>query len=119
MSRSRDVCFQVYTPPIPRRPFDSAAKPWRAPAERRSGRSHDWSIPKMSLLSRHPGRSALCAALILAFIGILCTPAPSQVPDKLPAIKAATHKAYTEKLAEGVEFEMIPIPGGVFMMGSP
>jgi formylglycine-generating enzyme required for sulfatase activity len=46
-------------------------------------------------------------------------PAASQDTGKVPTVDKATHKAYTEKLAEDVSFEMLPIPGGVFSMGSP
>ena len=40
----------------------------------------------------------------------------------LPAIATSqppTHKAYTEKLSDKVSFDMLPIPGGTFRMGSP
>ena len=29
------------------------------------------------------------------------------------------HKAYAEKINDKVSFDMVPIPGGTFMMGSP
>jgi formylglycine-generating enzyme required for sulfatase activity len=42
------------------------------------------------------------------------------VPAKLPQIEPATHKGYVEQLVDGkVQFEMIAIPGGTFLMGSP
>jgi formylglycine-generating enzyme required for sulfatase activity len=46
--------------------------------------------------------------------------APGQGPAKLPEIDPLTQKNYIEKMAESdVSFEMIAIPGGTFMMGSP
>ena len=33
--------------------------------------------------------------------------------------KQAKHKAYTEKINDKVSFDMMPIPGGTFLMGSP
>jgi len=58
-------------------------------------------------------------ALLVALGWLAHDPAPAQVPDKLPVVEKATHKAFTEKLADDVSFEMVPIPGGAFMMGSP
>jgi formylglycine-generating enzyme required for sulfatase activity len=45
------------------------------------------------------------------------SPAPSQPPQA--AIEKATHQAYLEKLGDRVTFDMVPIPGGTFLMGSP
>jgi len=48
--------------------------------------------------------------------------APQAVPKKLPDIEAAKHEKYTEKIdAPGitVTFDMLPIPGGTYMMASP
>lgn len=36
-----------------------------------------------------------------------------------PMIEKANHKTYTEKLNADVSFEMIAVPGGTFIMGSP
>ena len=45
-------------------------------------------------------------------VALLCqSPAPTQ--------PAAEHKAYKEKLSDTVSFEMLPIPGGTYQMGSP
>jgi formylglycine-generating enzyme required for sulfatase activity len=41
-----------------------------------------------------------------------------QVPDKLPIVEKATHKNYVDKVRD-VTFEMIAIPGGSYLMGSP
>ena len=46
-------------------------------------------------------------------------PAASQVPSKLPVVDKAKHKAFVEKLDPEVSFDMLPIPGGTFLMGSP
>jgi len=53
----------------------------------------------------------LCWSLIL-------TPAASQQPGT-PVIEKGSHKAYVEKVKDQVSFEMLPIPGGTFLMGSP
>ncbi|MFO0866438.1 MAG: formylglycine-generating enzyme family protein, partial [Gemmataceae bacterium] len=45
--------------------------------------------------------------------------AESQTPEKLPKIEKKEHKDYTEKLTDKVSFEMIAIPGGNYLMGSP
>ncbi len=58
-------------------------------------------------------------AAIVAFGWFVHEPAPAQVPDKLPIVEKATQKAYTEKLTDEVSFDMVPIPGGSFVMGSP
>jgi formylglycine-generating enzyme required for sulfatase activity len=57
-------------------------------------------------------------AMTLAFF--IGERAPSQVPDKLPVVeKTTTHKNYVEKIDDKATFDMIAIPGGSFMMGSP
>src|SRR4051812_9955221 len=41
-------------------------------------------------------------------------------PADLPRVQKATHQKYTEKIPDSkVTFEMVPIPGGAFLMGSP
>jgi formylglycine-generating enzyme required for sulfatase activity len=46
--------------------------------------------------------------------------AGQEVPKKLPQVEPAKHKSYTETIGDGkVTFEMLAIPGGTFMMGSP
>jgi formylglycine-generating enzyme required for sulfatase activity len=42
-----------------------------------------------------------------------------QPATKYPLIESAKHAKYTEKLNENVSFEMVPIPGGTYLMGSP
>ena len=45
--------------------------------------------------------------------------ANTQPKDKYPTIEAGTHKGYTEKINDKVSFDMVPIPGGTYLMGSP
>jgi formylglycine-generating enzyme required for sulfatase activity len=47
-------------------------------------------------------------------------PLSGQTGEKLPRIDPKTHKNYVEKISgTDVSFEMIAIPGGTYMMGSP
>jgi formylglycine-generating enzyme required for sulfatase activity len=49
----------------------------------------------------------------------LIAPAVAE-PQKLPRIDKVEHKAYTEKLpGTDITFDMMPIPGGAYLMGSP
>jgi len=64
--------------------------------------------------------------LQFAFAGFLLgstlalLPAPSEnVSAAAPAVEKATHQNYNEKLNDEVAFDMIAIPGGTFIMGSP
>lgn len=66
---------------------------------------------------RSLGGTALCLGLALSLVWH--NTASSQVPDKLPLIEKAAHEPYTEKLAERVSFDMVAIPGGVYLQGSP
>jgi formylglycine-generating enzyme required for sulfatase activity len=44
----------------------------------------------------------------------------TQAKDKLPAVEKASHKSYTQEIpGTKVSFEMIAVPGGSFLMGSP
>lgn len=56
---------------------------------------------------------SLAAGLLLA------ATASGQVPDKLPVVEKVEHKNYVEELTKRVSFEMIAIPGGTYLMGSP
>jgi formylglycine-generating enzyme required for sulfatase activity len=59
---------------------------------------------------------------------LLVQPSDGQVNIKLPQVEAVKHQAYTETI-KGVDreskaemtarFDMVPIPGGVYLMGSP
>src|SRR5262245_31119442 len=46
-------------------------------------------------------------------------PASAQGTPALPAIEKVKHTAYVETLADKVNFKMLPIPGGTYLMGSP
>jgi len=71
------------------------------------------------LLKHRLGRLGLFAVGLPAVL-VLVHPTPGQVPVKLPEIAALEQKNYTEKIPDSdVSFEMIAIPGGIFMMGSP
>ena len=66
-------------------------------------------------------------ALGVALTGLaalaLLQPAPAvaekEQAAKYPIVEKMTHKAYTEKLNDMVSFDMVPIPGGTYVMGSP
>ncbi len=59
-----------------------------------------------------------CLALLLS-LAILAPSAPAP-PEVVPHVEPLHHKNYTEKLGDSkVEFDMIAIPGGTFVMGSP
>jgi formylglycine-generating enzyme required for sulfatase activity len=47
------------------------------------------------------------------------SPAPTQGPPKYPIVESASHKGYTEKIDDKATFDMVPIPGGTYLMGSP
>ena len=61
------------------------------------------------------GTAAGLAFCLLAGIGT----APSQGDKKYPIVEKCKHESYAEKLTDQVKFEMIAIPGGTFLMGSP
>jgi formylglycine-generating enzyme required for sulfatase activity len=68
---------------------------------------------------KHPLAWGFLVVGLPAILALVET-APGQVPGKLPEIEPLTHKNYIEKMADSdVSFEMIAIPGGIFMMGSP
>jgi formylglycine-generating enzyme required for sulfatase activity len=74
----------------------------------------------MKHVYRHP---MALAVLLLPLAGLaLWPPAPAaadKAPD-LPQVEKATHKGYTEKIPKtDVKFDMVAVPGGTFLMGSP
>ncbi len=71
------------------------------------------------LSPRGIGLGAVLGGLALALAGSLTT--AQEVADAaLPRIEAATHKGYTEAIqGTDAKFEMVAIPGGTFLMGSP
>jgi formylglycine-generating enzyme required for sulfatase activity len=69
------------------------------------------------------GIPVVAGALLVALL-----PAIGQVPDKLPLVEKNEQQPYTEKVKGDpnseaktldAKFDMVPIPGGVYMMGSP
>jgi len=46
-------------------------------------------------------------------------PSPGQALPKLPQIEAKTLQNFTQKMTDRVAFDMVAIPGGTYMMGSP
>jgi formylglycine-generating enzyme required for sulfatase activity len=63
------------------------------------------------------------AAVLLPLAGLLLWPAAPAAADKpadLPQVEKATHQSYNEKVPGGdVTFQMVAVPGGTFLMGSP
>jgi formylglycine-generating enzyme required for sulfatase activity len=62
---------------------------------------------------------AALAAVSLALP--FCLPAPADVPkgNAYPVIEKYTHKTYTDAIDGKVKFEMVAVPGGSFLIGSP
>jgi formylglycine-generating enzyme required for sulfatase activity len=52
-------------------------------------------------------------------IFVLAIPANTQPAAKLPIVEPIKHKAYTEKVGDKLAFDMVPIPGGTYLIGSP
>src|SRR5436305_11852644 len=73
----------------------------------------------MLRMTQEPFGVLLVAGLIVSLWAGFESPAPSQVPDKLPVVEEAAHKTYADKINDDVKFDMIAIPGGTFLMGSP
>jgi formylglycine-generating enzyme required for sulfatase activity len=74
----------------------------------------------MKQFRQHPLIGILLPGMfVLALTAFLTGPAHTQPGPKYPMVEAVTQKAYVEKIKDGVSFEMLPIPGGTFMMGSP
>src|SRR5581483_9143880 len=83
-----------------------------------------WSLTQMRRLLQHPVRGGLvflsAAALLVA--AVLWQPAPvtGQATDALPKADKLEQKNYTETVPESkVKFDMVAVPGGTFLMGSP
>jgi formylglycine-generating enzyme required for sulfatase activity len=73
----------------------------------------------MKSLIRHPLALTL---LLLPLAGVaLWAPAPAaDKPADLPQVEKAAHESYTEKIpGSDVKFDMVAVPGGTFLMGSP
>jgi formylglycine-generating enzyme required for sulfatase activity len=61
----------------------------------------------------------LFLVLLLPTAVCLLPTVPESQADTKPAVEPAKHKSYTEKISDDVSFDMVPIPGGAFDMGSP
>jgi formylglycine-generating enzyme required for sulfatase activity len=75
----------------------------------------------MKRLLHHPLRWTFLFLPAVA-VGLIepATPAPAAPADDLPRVEKANHKGYAETLpGSTVAIDMVPIPGGVFVMGSP
>jgi len=73
----------------------------------------------MKRLLQHSLGLSACLAIVATMLLSLAE-APGQAKDKLPRIDSLTHKGYVEKIpGTQLTFEMVPIPGGAFLMGSP
>lgn len=62
----------------------------------------------------------VCGVFALASTSAVTPRANGQSAEKLPRVETATHKSYIETYpGVQVKFEMLPIPGGTYVMGSP
>jgi formylglycine-generating enzyme required for sulfatase activity len=76
----------------------------------------------MKRLIQYPAVGCLLAAWLAAVAATdFAGPASGQATDGLPRVEKAGHKAYTETIpdSKGVKFDMVAVPGGTFLMGSP
>ncbi len=73
----------------------------------------------MKRITKHP--FSWLALALAAIVGFLARPMPSpgQVPANLPIVEEKKDKDFTVKMTDRVSFDMIAIPGGTYMMGSP
>jgi formylglycine-generating enzyme required for sulfatase activity len=62
----------------------------------------------------------LAGALLILARAHQDAPAYPEGPGDLPKVEPLTHKGYTEKMpGSDIKFDMVPIPGGSYLMGSP
>jgi formylglycine-generating enzyme required for sulfatase activity len=75
----------------------------------------------MKRVLRHPlGWVLALAALASVLFSEPAASAPEKVPDKLPHVEPLKEKGYTQAIpGSEVKFEMVALPGGTFLMGSP
>src|SRR4051812_48933826 len=74
----------------------------------------------MKRILQHPLPCSLLACVLALGLGLFGPgAATTQPPAKAPTVEPITHKGYTEKLSDQVSFDMVPIPGGTYLMGSP
>src|SRR5437879_3382568 len=57
--------------------------------------------------------------LVVAIGLVSPSPAPTQATPNYPMVERVAHKGYIEKILDRATFEMMPIPGGTYLMGSP
>jgi formylglycine-generating enzyme required for sulfatase activity len=78
-----------------------------------------WGIRLQYSLVRGLLLNGVIVALPLTLV-LAAASSSQQVPNKLPDIEPAKHKTYTESIpGSKVSFEMIAVPGGTYLMGSP
>jgi formylglycine-generating enzyme required for sulfatase activity len=75
----------------------------------------------MKRILQLPAGWGLFSALLAASLFFLpLASIPSQTADKLPRIDKLHHKGYAETIpGSQVKFDMVPVPGGTYLMGSP
>src|SRR5262245_19323546 len=81
-----------------------------------------WSISQMKRLLQHPaGWSLPVAAVAIGVVLNLPVATAGQAnADDLPKVEKPQHKGYTDKIPDSqATFEMVAVPGGTFLMGSP
>jgi formylglycine-generating enzyme required for sulfatase activity len=65
----------------------------------------------------------LSAVAVFSCLALLVLLAPAEEPKplpKLPLVEGINHKGYTDAIpGTEVKFDMVPIPGGTYLMGSP
>ncbi len=73
----------------------------------------------MRRVLQHPLAWGLVCGGIVAALAFQAAPPSPAIAREAPAVKN-DHKAYTETISGSqVKFDMVPIPGGTFLMGSP
>jgi len=72
-----------------------------------------------SVMTRVYQFMAIGLALGLTIVYFPATPQAANAVVAPPTIEKPTHQNFTQKLNDEVSFEMIAIPGGTFIMGSP
>src|SRR5690349_14216453 len=94
------------------------------PARIATIQDRNWSIAQMRRTIQR-AVSIGAGALALAALALL-VPSPTlaekekEKAAKYPVVERMTHKSYVEKIGDTkVEFTMVPIPGGTYVMGSP
>ncbi len=58
-------------------------------------------------------------AVAALFLASPNTSVSGQSGASLPVVEKVKHEGYTEKVADKVNFKMVPIPGGTYLVGSP